>query len=282
MIAIFRLDTLALMLCASLTVPVPAEPDTSGMKLVFTDDFTRPPLDLAKWHVGSQPNGRQWGSDSHFVEKQEPEFSATYSISSGVLRIRATYDPSYVDPQKSWKRKWYSGLIIPTSADGAPVTFRKGCIAVRMQLPAGKGVWPAVWAMNALSAAKAPDLRGNVELDGLEAYGALLPHRFSSTTHDWKNPANGGKNPTVHAIHDKLPEDLTSGMHDYAWCTNASTFSTYLDGRKLSDLAIPRADTVDPFYWMINLSMGGGWPITVPGGNHYYLHVDSVRIWSAD
>lgn len=269
------------LLLALFACPARADPDTSAMRLVFQDDFARTPLDLTKWHVGSQPNGKQWGSDSHFVEKGEAQYGETYSISNGVLRIRATYDPAYIDPQKSWKRKWYSGLIIPTKADGTPISFRRGCIAVRMQLPAGKGVWPAVWAMNMRSAAKAPDPRGNVELDGLEAYGVLLPHRFSSTTHDWKNPANPG-NPMVHGIHDKLAADLTAEMHDYAWCTDATRFSTYLDGAKLGDLAIPRADTVDPFYWMINLAMGGGWPITVPSDNHYDLQVDSVRVWSAD
>jgi hypothetical protein len=246
------------------------------MRLIFDDEFGEASLSPQKWLLGVNLNNQQWGSDSYFVTRSDTNlYPLVYIVSGGILTIRANYDPNFVDPTH-WGRHWYSGMIIPLGADGtaASATFRRGCYEIREKLPAGKGVWPANWAVNLAAQTNGNSSGGSVELDGLESYGAF-PHNFNSTVHLWTTP------PQYDMRIIKTP-DLTADFHIYTFCNDDTKFSTYLDGVPVSILPIYRPDTVDKFFWMTNLAMGGGWPITVPPSGHYDMEITYVRVYSAD
>lgn len=256
-----------------------AGPDVSRMTLIFDDEFDGTTLDLNRWQVGTEPNGLQWGSSSYFATLKDKDlFDRVYRVSDGVLTIRATYDEAFVDPVP-WKQKWFSGMISTAFSDGRPpsATFRRGCVEIRQKLPDGKGVWPANWALNMASMQKGGDPLGQLELDGLEEYG-YNPHRFHSGLIDWSNKDTKSNN--VGAWTNS--PDLTAEFHVYDYCLDDRAMTVFLDGVVTASLPLYRPDTMDKVYWMFNLAMGSGWPITVPPSGSYDMEIDYVRIWSAD
>lgn len=285
MMALQGLRTLAVMafwLVAISCLPAngaAAAPDLTGYKLILQDDFDGDRLDTRKWQVGTTPKGQQWGSDSYFVTSSPEDaklFPDVYIVKDGLLTIRARFQPDFADPTQ-WGRKWYSGMIATAFSDGRPpsAAFRKGYVEIRQKFPAGKGVWPANWACNLKSQAPEGDPLGAVELDGLEAYGVNMTI-FHTTTHHWKEPPA-----YTMATASHLP-DLTADFHTYGYLVDDDSIEGYLDGILVTKAPLYRADNVDKFFWMFNLAMGGGWPVTVPPAEHYDMQIDYIKIYSKD
>ena len=259
-------------------VDIVKTPDLTGYKLIFRDEFNGKSLDLSKWQLGTNPSGQQWGSDSYFVTTS-PEDAAlvpqVYIEAGGVLTIRANYQADFPDPTK-WGRKWFSGMITTAFSDGRPpsAVFRRGYVEIRQKFPAGKGVWPANWSCNLKSQQPGGDPLGTVEVDGLEAYGVDMTI-FHTTAHDWQDGAHN------EAMAQNLP-DLAADFHTYGYLIGDTDMKVYLDGVFVQLVQLYRPDTLDKFYWMINLAMGGGWPIDIPASGQYDMQIDYVRIYSKD
>ncbi len=265
-----------------LTVPATAataaDLDLASYKLIFVDEFNDTTLDLTKWQVGTNPSGQQWGSDSYFVTTDPSDaklFSNVYIEKDGVLTIRANYRADFADPTQ-WGRKWFSGMITTAFSDGRPpsAAFRRGYVEIRQKFPAGKGVWPANWACNLKSQRPGGDPLGTIEVDGLEAYGEDMTI-FHTTVHNW------GDNTNVNAVALKLP-DMTAEFHTYGYLIGDNDVSVYIDGLLLYRVPLLRSDTVDKFYWMFNLALGGGWPVAIPASGQYEMKIDFIRIYSKD
>ncbi|MFT4130122.1 family 16 glycosylhydrolase [Labrys sp. (in: a-proteobacteria)] len=255
-----------------------AVPDLSGYKLIFRDEFEGTELDRDKWHIGTNPKGEQWGSDSYFVTASQADaelFGQVYQVADGKLRIRANHKADFADPT-GWKRKWYSGMISTAFPNGKPpsAAFRRGYVEVRQKFPAGKGVWPANWALNLKSQTPEGDPLGSIEIDGLEAYGVDMTI-FHTIVHNWGNKTSSP------AMSQKLP-DLSADFHTYGYLVGDNEVSAFLDGKLVHTVSLLRADSVDRFFWMFNLAMGGGWPISVPQSGHYDMLIDYIRIYSKD
>jgi beta-glucanase (GH16 family) len=260
---------------------VAATPDLTGYKMIFDDEFNGTSLDLSKWQVGTNPSDQQWGSDSYFVTSKPSDaamFPQVYIEKGGTLTIRAHYQANFVDPTH-WGRKWYSGMITTAFADGRPpsAVFRRGYVEIRQKFPAGKGVWPANWACNLKSVQPGGDPLGVIELDGLEAYGIDMTV-FHTTIHNWKN---GKDVASVMATARHLP-DLTADFHTYGYLVGDKDVQVYLDGVVVNKVPLYRPDTLDKFYWMFNLAMGGGFPVPVPASGQYDMQIDYIRIYSKD
>ncbi len=272
---------LALSLTTACLLVVPAlaraaGPDLTGYKLILDDEFNGDKIDKTKWQFGTQPNGGQWGSDSYFVTVGTEEaamFANVYIVKDGVLTIRANYKPDFVDPN-GWNRKWYSGMIATAFSNGRPPSaiFRRGYVEIRQKFPAGKGVWPANWAVN-MRSQYGGDPDGSIEVDGLEAYGVAMTI-FHTTVHNWGNKTYSA------AMAKNLP-DLTADFHTYGYLIDDKNVYAYFDGVLVNKVELLRQN-VDKFFWMFNLAIGGGWPVTVPESGHYDMQIDYIRIYSKD
>jgi beta-glucanase (GH16 family) len=263
----------------SAATPGPATtPDLTGYKLILEDDFNGTKLDLSKWQVGTNPANQQWGSDSYFVTTQPRDaalFPQVYIEKDGVLTIRATHWADFPDPTK-WGRKWFSGMISTAFSDGRPpsAVFRRGYVEIRQKFPAGKGVWPANWACNLKSQQPGGDPLGTIEVDGLEAYGVDMTI-FHTTIHNWKDASY------KQATARNLP-DLTADFHTYGYLVGDTDVKVYLDGVLLHQVPLYRPESVDKFFWMFNLALGGGWPVAIPDSGRYEMQIDYIRIYSKD
>jgi beta-glucanase (GH16 family) len=256
-------------------------PDLSGYKLIFDDEFDGESIDLSKWQIGTNPSGQQWGSDSYFVTTQPQDaaiFPQVYIQHEGILTIRANYQADFVD-RTNWGRKWYSGMITTAFSDRRPpsAVFRRGYVEIRQKFPSGKGVWPGNWAVNLQSQTARGDPLGTIELDGLEAYGVDMTI-FHSTMQEWRDK----KVARFDAATAKNLPDLTRDFHTYGYLVDDSDVKIYFDGIPKNTLPLYRPDTIDKFFWMFNLAMGGGWPIDIPATGHYDMQIDYIRIYSKD
>ena len=259
--------------------PVPAP--AAGMRQLLADDFDTLPDD-SRWAFGVRPDGSQWGSGSHFMQKDEKLSDVFQLPMPSCLRIRAVYDDAYLDPQK-WGRKWRSGLLCTAFADGrTPIAaFRRGYVEMRAILPLGKGMWPSMWA-----GSLGVDGKGNepnsLEIDGFEAYDEQAdPGEYTIANNvilwvgDGKN--DGGSRQTF-----TKKFNATSDWHTYGTLVEDNEASFFIDDVMTYRIEIPKSGSMTPLYWMFdNAISSGDWPITVPPARYVDMWVDYIRIYSA-
>ena len=119
--------------------------DTSGMTLVWSDEFNGASLDRSKWSYEwwvTERKGGYWHEDM-------------VSVEDGALVIRAQYldeplENRYYDQWhdqinfKPYKPGWYTGIVTTRGT----YEQKYGYFEVRCILPAATGMWSAFWMMN--------------------------------------------------------------------------------------------------------------------------------------
>ncbi len=198
---------------------------------------------------GPQSGPRAWDSrtlpGNH--EQQiyvDPGFAGTGAAPLGLspfltdrhgLRILARPTPREFRT-RLWDYRYVSGLI--TSRDS--FAQRYGYFEVRARLPAGRGLWPAVWLLP--SAGGWPP-----ELDLLEQTGGETIYQ------------------TAHTAASGRPSELdfttrvrgaASGLHTYGVLWTPERLVWFVDRRQTAAAATP-ADMDQPMYLLINLAVGG-------------------------
>ena len=157
-----------------------------------------------------------------------------------------------------------------------------GRFEARMQLPSGKGIWPAFWLLgDNADTAHWPECG---EIDVLETIGD--PHTMYSTLH---GPGYSGKN----AISAKFPlpagQAVDDGFHLYAveWTPERIRFlfdDRLIVERTPKDLPAGARWVYDhPFFILLNFAVGGDWPGS-PNDQTVFpqkMLVDYVRVYDA-
>ncbi len=185
-----------------------------------------------------------------------------FSISQGVLNIDATPAAPGSNP---YGLPYDSGVI--TTHDSFAQEY--GYFETRVQMPAGKGLWPAFWMIpqnNSYSA----------ELDVFEQLGND-PKTIYSTVHDWA----GGDAATSQKVLS-VP-DTSAGFHVYGVDWEPTTTTFYEDGKALATVATP-ASMRTPMIMMANLAVGGAgsWPGAPDGSTPFpaAMKIDYVRAYA--
>ncbi|MBP3966499.1 discoidin domain-containing protein [Paenibacillus lignilyticus] len=259
---------------------IPSAPSqASGMSVLFQDDFTGP-LSASRTGAGATyatskpdaPNGTEFGEAifADYGSANDP-FAI---LGSNYLRIRAKKAPSgTVDPM-GWNRTYTGGLLSSVRTNGTGVAATYGYFEARILMPAGKGTWPAFWLMSQNSISQG--VPSTAEIDTVEAYGQD-PNGACQAKHWWAG------NPEMHDTH--------CSSSNFAFGDNASTWHIY--GTKITptdtiyyidNVEVWRHTTFDqaktPMYFMINLALGGGWPIDLARYNNQVdMFVDYVRVF---
>lgn len=156
-----------------------------------------------------------------------------------------------------------------------------GRFEARMQLPAGKGIWPAFWLLGDDISTTGWPRSG--EIDVMEAIGD--PSTVYSTLH---GPGYSG----AHAISAKFPlpsgEKIDTAFHLYAveWAPDRIRF--FFDDRVIAERTPadlpPGAKWVydHPFFLLLNLAVGGDWPGNPDPATIFpqRMLVDFVRVYT--
>ena len=145
---------------------------------------------------------------------------------------------------------------------------------MRAKLPKGLGTWPAFWLMGVPQLKEPKDRKTltQVEIDVVEQYG-VGPNALHTTLHLW------GPGDFHWAEGDtSLVTGMTDDFHTYGVMVEDDFITFYFDGVELRKDKTPKEAKV-PLYLMVDLALGGGWPIDKTP-NPSTLLVDYVRAYA--
>nr|WP_231126514.1 family 16 glycosylhydrolase [Motilibacter aurantiacus] len=224
---------------------------------VFTDEFTGPAgsAPAAVWgrRVGSGP----WGGGE--LQAYTDSRSNSYLDGNGRLVITAR--------KERWADRYgaqdYTSARLETKGRQ---TFTYGRVEARMQVPAGKGLWPAFWSLGA--DIDSVDWPRSGELDVMEYLGSQ-PTTVFGHLHGLGDASDklGWLSQRVSDV--GLGYDtgvpLANGMHTYAMDVTPNYVTFSVDGREY--FTATRADMRSgqqwpvgkPYYLILNLAVGGDW-----------------------
>jgi len=246
-----------------------APPPTSGgtevppvagdWNMVFNDEFDSATNPLDRGYVLKMWNNSGIG--------QEIDDAANVSVANGVLSLTATRaaDGSIHSGQIQ------SGGNLALGGKTAPLFgFQYGYIEARINVPDGKGLWPAFWMMPVPN----PTFHdGDGELDILDN-GTGNPNSI----------AGGSYKQGVHFGHDNVG-DLSGGWHTVGVDWQADHVTWYLDGQpiaRMTDTNTASIPTV-PMYFILGLQVNDGhtWGPAPDASTPFpsSMDVDYVRIW---
>jgi beta-glucanase (GH16 family) len=232
------------------------------MRPVLMEEFDDASIDAhdigpARWTAHTP-----WNGDFGEARFADPGPDGPFSIRDGMLAIKASKDRAGA---------WTSGLIAAADATGAGAGARYGYFETRMKFPPGSGVWPAFW----LAAQKpAGDDDGNVEIDVIEYYGQF-PDAYRANLHVWYS--DRAKSRGAGEKIDVPKGALVDGFHTYGVDISPQAIVFFLDRRKVWSQPTPR-ELDGPVYPLVNLALGGGWPIDKTPDPSVLL-VDYVHVW---
>ena len=260
--------------CSGGSVPNPVvAPPAAQWRLVWSDEFNGA--------NGSLPDATKWTFDlggSGWGNKELESYTArpvNAQQKDGNLVITALKeDYTGADGQA----RQYTSARIKTQG---LFSQAYGRFEARMQLPLGKGIWPAFWMLgDNISTAGWPQAG---EIDTMENIGEA--GTIYSTLHGPGYSGSGG----ISAKY-ALPagQAVNTGFHVYAveWAPNDIKF--YFDDnliaeRTPAELPAGTAWVYDhPFFMILNLAVGGGWPGNPDATTVFpqVMLVDYVRVYS--
>jgi uncharacterized protein (TIGR02145 family) len=263
------------------TVP----PAAAGMNLAFSDDFTSMSIGSdgsgAIYYDHKPPNGSEDFSSIPFTSFSSP--NNPFSQAGSYLRIRADANLNS------------AGLISSMFSDKSGFKVQAPCyFECRFIGPNAPGTWPAFWIINAKD-----DINNyyeiNDELDIIEAYGgegAGSPNsgaNYGIASHAW------GQTGTPVEICDQfyatyfpanmynhgIPSTWYESPHVYGCKVGLDYTIYYCDNIEVGRHETLPVSKVKPFYFMINLATGGGWPVDLSRYNGLAdMYVDYVRVYT--
>jgi beta-glucanase (GH16 family) len=269
---------------------MPAEPPpaAAGMALVFADDFTGP-LSIsstdpkATYYDHKPPGGWQDFSSLRFTSFDQP--NNPFKQVDSYLRIRAN------------EKSNSAGLISSMRNNATGVTAKAPCyFECRFLGPNAIGAWPAFWLLTDYMTDQVKGLKSPCdELDIIEAYGGegpREPNAFDSymvTPHCWDQGASGKAtesqafadlhNP-IHLRKVGIPSTWFEAFHTYGCKITETDTIYYCDNLEVGRHATLPLSKQQPFFFLINLATGGGWPVDLSRYNGLAdMYVDYVRVY---
>lgn len=217
-----------------------AQPNVDGFQgRPFIDGFDGESLDSTSWNTCYW-----WGctiASNGELQWYEP---SQVRVADGVLYLTADAVP--VESPKDGLFQYRSGMISsgPSKHGGKPrFAFTYGAVEARLRVPAGKGLWSALWMLPAFGTSRP-------EVDILEIVG-------NDTRTSWHFFHPGDRKSKNFAHSEKGP-DLADGWHVYRLEWLPGTLRWYVDGKLIFTV---KSDQVpdEPMYVMANLAVGGRW-----------------------
>ena len=243
----------------------------------FAAEFNAGQSDLNGWSydIGTGQDG--WGN---FESQSYTNSTSNVSVSGGALHLTA------IGTGSGSNTTYTSGRIRTTNL----FSQAYGLFEFRAKLPAGQGLWPAIWMMPKDSAYGGWPRSG--EIDILENRGQDTGE-IQGTLHSGTSPGTVAQ---LTASYEPPGFDTTQ-WHTYAlqWSagpspTQPGTFRWYVDGNlyqtRTGGWVVPAGATNQdapfdkPFYLIMNLAVGGNYTGGLkPGPGSYDMQVDYARAY---
>lgn len=240
-------------------------------KVIWTDEFNYKGLpDTAKWSydVGNGcPSNCGWGNNE-----------LQYYTSSRTENARAENGKLIIEARKEdYKSAKYTSARLISKNKG---DWKYGRIEVRAKLPAGTGMWPAIWMLP--TQWKYGGWPHSGEIDIMENVGYQPDSVFSSIhTGAYNHGINTQKTKGVKRM------DLSAAFHVYGMEWTVDSISFYIDGLlyhvfKNEGTGSAAWPFDQEFHLLLNIAVGGNW-----GGKYgvddkifpQRMEVDYVRVY---
>jgi beta-glucanase (GH16 family) len=251
--------------CSPAHNPPDAGSPRAGLGVVFFDDFSGPTLDRSKWSV--EVRGEAYNDEQQaYVDSPE-----TVSIADGALVITARRHPGFVAPD-GVRHDFVSGHLDTRGK----FEFTYGTAAARMRLPAGAGLWPAFWLLGT------GDWPATGEIDVMENVGE--PDWASVALH---GPGYSGDTPLFNRLYLPVGRDATA-WHVYSvdWTPDSLVFR--VDDAIAYRATRPMVENYgkwaydNPKYLILNLALGGGYPLKTNGVKSPYTGLPEATVRSIE
>jgi beta-glucanase (GH16 family) len=261
------------LLLAALTTTATPQTSASPWQLTWSDEFNAPngsPPDPAKWNIVTE--GKGFGNNELETYTDRP---ANIQQQNGNLVITAQKE-NLTGPDGVPRN--YTSARINTQNH---FTQKYGRFEARIQLPTGKGIWPAFWLLgDDLDTTHWPDCG---EIDILETIGA--PDTMYSTIH---GPGYSGSKGLSTKFALPAGQQVDNAFHLYAVEWSPDDIKFFFDNhliveRTPADLPSNTKWVYDhPFYLLLNLAVGGLWPGNPDDSTVFpqRMLVDYVRVYS--
>lgn len=214
--------------------------------VLLDESFDGDSLDTRVWNTC-----HWWGDEGCTISSNDelewygPE---QVSVSNGALRLTADRVPTRGSDGKDYEYR--SGMVTtgPANSDDnvGKVSWTYGTVEARVRVPAGRGLWPALWMLPL-------DRESTPEIDIMEVIGQdpgrMMMH-FHPRDRDDDSPSKDYR---------LTGETLADGWHTVRldWQPERLTWS--LDGKQVWHLTGSQVPD-EPMYLVLNLAVGGIYP----------------------
>jgi beta-glucanase (GH16 family) len=215
-------------------------PDGSRSNQLLDGGFDGNSLDSAFWNTCYW-----WGCTIPSNGELQWYERSQVSVADGLLHLTAEALP--VEIADGDRLSYRSGMISsgPSEQGGKPkFAFTYGTVEARLRVPAGKGLWSALWMLPAFGDSRP-------EVDIVEVLG-------SDTRTSYQTLHRRDRNSKA-IQHSERGSDLADGWHVYRLEWLPEKLRWYVDGKLVFTV---KGDEVPdkPMYIMANLAVGGRWP----------------------
>ncbi len=236
---------------------------------VFVDEFDGDELDRSQWTTCYwwDKNGCTNGTTGEMNWYQD----GNVSVADGTLRLEARREEISASDGKRYD---YTSGIVTTGrstwkTDGpSRFSFRYGRVEVRAKVPAGQGLWPAIWLL--------PSDHGiTPEIDVMEILGHR-PDRIEMHYH--YTPRLGG---AQNEGQNWKGPDFSADWHRFAVEWRPDAIIWYVDDEERWRFNKRSLISDEPMYLLLNLAVGGDWPGPPDQDTAFpsVFEIDYVRIW---
>jgi hypothetical protein len=240
-------------------------PDGRPLRLTFSEDFhslDAAPVGHPRWRTiygdGADADlGRRTHGDELeiYVDPSMGDRLDPFLVRGGGLDIVARPAPSALASQLAG-HPFTSGLI----SSQPSFAQRYGYFEIRARLPAGKGLWPAIWLLPA-------DNTWPPEIDIMESIGD--PHTVYTSLHSKAAPT-----------FSKEVRVGGDGFHTFAVSWDPRDVVWYVDGGQVARQPTP-PDMNKPMFLIVNLAVGGAWAGTPDASTPFpaVFSINSIRVY---
>jgi beta-glucanase (GH16 family) len=249
--------------------------------MVWADEFDGDGLDFTKWE--KEENNYGGGNNERQAYRTDPKYCV---VKDGLLHLAVYRDPHTMCDGKTQP---YSSARIRTQKRGE---WTYGRFEVRAKMPAGQGIWPAVWMLPTESPYGGWAASG--EIDILESRGSAV-HETTGAIHF------GGAWPgNTYLSHGyTFPgKNAAEAFHLYALEWGPDKIEWFVDGKLCQTRSAdewvsaaapdnPRAPFDQPFHLIVNVAVDGRFfektgqraDLLPPEAFPQILEVDYIRVY---
>jgi beta-glucanase (GH16 family) len=215
--------------------------------VVLDESFDGTTLDTTVWNTCHwwNDNGCTISSNDE-LEWYRPE---QVSVAGGALRLTADRVPTHGSDGKNYDYR--SGMVttgpVSSSDSEGKVSWTYGTVEARLRVPAGRGLWPALWMLPLTRESKP-------EIDILEVIGQD-PRQALMHLHPRNEGDAGGPGKT----HQMSGKTLADGWHTIRLDWQPERLTWFIDGEQVWHLTGSQVPD-EPMYLVLNLAVGGVYP----------------------